>query len=265
MSNFSRRLDDLRQWIGLLFLLLNPHHANSAGLYALMSTKSVFSDKTLFINMGYWENTREYDEACYALARVLADAANMSESDTVLDAGFGFAEQDLFWAKTFCPASIIGLNITKLQVEIATRRVRESDSAERIKLIAGSATDMPIADRSVTKVVALESAFHFRTRQRFFEEAFRVLKPGGRIALADLLFLPRRNAPSAKDWLFDHLGRAAWQIPKSNIDSIDSYEAKLREAGFRDIQICSIREQVLVPFRSYVRSRLKSPYLADSF
>jgi cyclopropane fatty-acyl-phospholipid synthase-like methyltransferase len=171
--NISGRLDELRSWMGLIYLLFDRHHANAAGLYTLMSTKNVLSDKTLFINLGYWENAHEYDEACYALARLLADAAGMSQDDAVLDAGFGFGEQDLFWARTFRPASIVGLNVTGLQVEIAARRVRDAGLTDRIRLINGSATDMPIASQSVTKVVALESAFHFQTRQQFFAEAFR--------------------------------------------------------------------------------------------
>jgi len=256
--NISSWLEELRNWIGLIFLLFNRHHSNAAGLYELMSTKNILSEKTLFINLGYWENACEYDEACYALARILADAAEMSKDDAVLDAGFGFAEQDLFWTRTFRPASIVGLNVTKLQVEIATRRVRDAGLVHRIQLIAGSATDMPIADQSVTKVVALESAFHFQTRQRFFEEAFRVLKPRGRIALADLLILPLQSVPGSKKWLLNHLGRAAWQIPRCNVDSIDSYAEKLRRAGFTDIRIRSIRDQVLLPFRCYARNRLNT-------
>jgi len=50
---------------------------------------------------------------------------------------------------------------------------------DRLDLRVGSATSTPFADGSFDRVVALESALRFDTRRKFFEEAFRVLRPGG--------------------------------------------------------------------------------------
>ena len=263
MPSISRPLDELRNWFGLISLLVGSRHASAARLYKLISTKNVLSDKTLFLNLGYWQNARDYDEACFALARIVAEVGDMNSDDLVLDAGFGFAEQDLFWTRTFRPVRIVGLNISKLQVEIAAQRVRQAGCTDRVQLINGSATEMPIADRSVTKVVALESAFHFDTRERFFREAYRVLKPGGRIVLADLLYLPRVGAPSFKKRVLNNLWRSAWQIPGSNVDTVEGYAEKLRSARFIDVQVRSIRDCVLLPFRCYVRTWLNTPNFAD--
>src|SRR5260221_13061552 len=88
------------------------------------------SYKTLFLNFGFWESTQNYDEACYALARALAQTAEIGEADTVLDAGFGFGGQDLCWASEFRPARIVRLIVTQVAVARAPGRVREAGLLE---------------------------------------------------------------------------------------------------------------------------------------
>jgi ubiquinone/menaquinone biosynthesis C-methylase UbiE len=73
---------------------------------------------------------------------------------------------------------------------------------------------MDVPDASVDRVVALECAFHFSTREEFFREAFRVLRRGGAIATADLLARPGRHALGAR--LFAAGAQAFFQVPREN-------------------------------------------------
>jgi microcystin synthetase protein McyJ len=209
------------------------------------------ADKPLWLNLGYWEHARTYPEAAADLARKLARAARFCATDTVLDAGFGFGEQDLLWVREFDVARIIGVNVTPLHVETAKARVAARGLSERIDLRLASATEIPLAAESVDKVVALESAFHFPTRERFFEEAQRILKPGGRIATADCVPFVGEKPSGFKN----RLGWRRWGVPPENIYDREVYREKLAAHGFTSIEVESIRQFVFPGMHRYSEQR----------
>ncbi|MEQ9335531.1 methyltransferase domain-containing protein [Thalassobaculum sp.] len=245
----------LRETWGYLRWFYWPFGAMSArDIYELVSTNA-FSNDGLYLNLGYWKDADTIDEACEGMARLLAESAGFRPEDTVLDVGFGFGDQDMFWAESFGVKRIVGLNITPSQVATARRRVAERGLTERIELLEASATDMPLEPASVDKVVGLECAFHFDTRERFFHEAFRVLRPGGRLVLADVV----PNAPLPPG-LGRRIQRMNWNtfskkysVPAANADSHDSYRGKLEGAGFRDVRIESIRHHVYPGLHAYMK------------
>jgi ubiquinone/menaquinone biosynthesis C-methylase UbiE len=261
-NRLLRRLDTLSDWVRLIGLALGPRRGGADRLYSLVSTNNALSADGRFLNLGYWANAKNYDEACRDLVMLLAQAAQLQEDDIVLDAGPGFAEQDILWIREEAARWIVGLNITRVQNEIAARRLQRAGLSHRIAIVHGSATRMPLADNSVSKVVALESAFHFNTRERFFSEAFRVLKSGGLVATADLLYPPADAGQGLRQRVLNHLGRRIWHLPAANSDSADGYAEKLRRVGFAEVRVRSIRDHVLVPFRLHLRSWLGDPDLA---
>jgi microcystin synthetase protein McyJ len=217
-------------------------------------------DKPLWLNLGYWEKARAYPDACADLARRLARAARFAKGDTVVDCGFGFGEQDLLWMREFELGRIVGVNVTPLHVEVARKRMQAHGLGDRVDLKLASATQLPLEAGSADKVVALESAFHFDTREQFFAEAHRVLKPGGRIATADCVPFPG-EAPSG---LVNRLVWRRWGVPVANIYDRNAYREKLEGAGFEDVEIESIRNYVFPGMHRYAELRRQGKPMDDA-
>jgi SAM-dependent methyltransferase len=244
----------LRESLRYLNWLYNPFQGLDASeVYDLLSTNSP-TLRGLYLNLGYWRDAQDLDAASDALAMLVGERAGMKPGERVLDVGFGFGDQDILWARTLKPAHIVGLNITASQVAVARQRVAELGLEDRIDLRHGSATDMPLEANSVDKVVALECAFHFHTREQFFREAWRVLRPGGRLVTADIIPMPATSALAdrLKQLLSWGLVAGKFAIPPENAYTRPTYHSKLAITGFGEIHIESIREQVYAPLHRFL-------------
>ncbi|MFG1920210.1 methyltransferase domain-containing protein [Micromonospora sp. NPDC048898] len=238
--------------LGNLFLVRTTNDATkrTARLYEMYPPDRLVVKDTNYYNLGYWgPGCTELDHAAEALADMVADRAALKPQDTVLDVGFGYGDQDFHWVETRGLTRIIGINITKLHIKVARERAAERGLTDRVDFREGSATAIPLPDASVDKIVALESAFHFDTREDFFAEAFRVLRPGGLLVTADILpmagGIPKADIRShAIKWIRIMVDDANW-YPSA------TYGTKLAKAGFTDVNVTSIRDNVYEQWRQY--------------
>jgi microcystin synthetase protein McyJ len=207
--------------------------------------------RPLWLNTGFWRTARTYDEACAALATYLGEVAQLGAADEVLDVGCGFGEQDFLWMRTFAPRRIVAVNITQLHVEVARQRAAARGVADRVEFQLGSATELAFAPASFDKILGLESAFHFRTRETFLAQAFRILRPGGVLALTDMIPLPGQG----KGGLMARLERRFGTFWSENLYDRDIYARKLEKLGFVDVSIVSIRNDVYPGMARFAQAR----------
>jgi ubiquinone/menaquinone biosynthesis C-methylase UbiE len=258
-----RRIEDetrgerLRRWADetrrTMRVLLSRSDGKTGRIYDIVGTQNLFGEESLFINFGYWkDNPTTIDEAGRDLARLVARSADFNSSDIVLDCGPGYGDQDILWANEFEVKHITGVNVATEQIVISTRRVEEAGLTDRIDYVNASASDLPFEDESCTKVVALESAFHFPSRVDFFAEALRVLEPGGRLVTADIV--PKRtflNARHRKE--VDRLGwRGASSKAVRRSVNVTAYRDLLLDMGFAEAETRSIAGDIFRPLARFL-------------
>ena len=233
-------------------------------VYDVLDEKHLWSERTHYLNLGYWRNAGGIDEASTHLVQMVGDSAALTSEDRVLDLGFGFGDQDIYWMRTFRPRHIDGVNVSARQVKRGRQLVEEAGLSDKITFWLGDAAEPPFPDGYFDKIIALESAFHFRSREKFFAVAHRLLRPGGTLVLADFVVGPRRTA-NFRAMLGRQFGSLAWQIPMCNLQPIDTYLGQLRTNGFQDIVASDITSDVIPPFKRYIDSRLHERHLRNDY
>lgn len=201
-----------------------------------------------FANYGYWTRPdMGMEEAAEALTILVASACGLSSRDRLLDVGCGYGAGAVSCMRRFQPQSIVGIDVTELRLEHGRHYVRERGFADQVDLRLGDATGMEFADASFDKLMSVECAFHFDTRADFLREAARVLRPGGTLALTDLI--PRRGVDPAAYLLgLTAVGTGVCLDNPANAYDADAYAAHLRAAGFSAIRIESIVDWTRRPF-----------------
>ncbi|KYK37535.1 MAG: arsenite S-adenosylmethyltransferase [Theionarchaea archaeon DG-70-1] len=156
--------------------------------------------------------------------------ASVSRGETVLDLGSG-AGFDCFLVANRVgeTGKVIGVDMTPEMVEKA-RRNAEKGGYENVEFRLGEIEDLPVEDSSVDVVISNCVINLSPGKERVFKEAFRVLKPGGRMIISDMVLL--KELPQfIKDSKRAYTGCVAGAVLK------DEYLKLIEKAGFVNISI----------------------------
>lgn len=222
---------------------------NPGQLYDGVRYENFLNARKRFFNLGYWSKGLDYDEACEQLALKLSEHAQLNSTQTVLSAGCGFGEECALWKEKYDLNKIVGINLSSVQLDVA----RTQFSSLEQNFIKANVTSMPFSADSFDRVLALESAMHFDTKLNFMKESYRVLKPGGAIAIADIVL---HDSPLNFYWKYalKYLERVG-HCPEGNIGPLKDYASHLERVGFKDIQIEDISKRVFTGLFSYLKQR----------
>ena len=181
--------------------------------------------------------------------------ASLKEGETVLDLGSG-PGLDCFLAaeKVGINGKVIGVDMTPEMLERA-RANAEKSSWSNIEFRLGEIENLPVADNSVDVVISNCVINLSPDKQRVFSEAFRVLKPGGRMMVSDVV-LSRRLPDFIKDSADAYIGCISGAITKNE------YIEAVKSAGFREVSIAGetsvpVEEWVNDPISSSITEKLK--------
>jgi tocopherol O-methyltransferase len=189
------------------------------------------------VHHGYWATGRETpDEAANALVDRLADRLDLRPGLSLVDIGCGYGETARRLA-AMRGVDVTGLTVSAAQAEYAATR---PVTGGRVEILVRDWLANGLPNESFDRAYAIESSEHMPDKQRFFDEAFRVLRPGGVFGIYAWL---SKTAP--QPWEVRHLLEPICRegrLPSMG-DEAD-YRAMAEAAGFTVELVSDISDQV---------------------
>ncbi len=168
--------------------------------------------------------------------------ASLNEGETVLDLGSGGGIDVLLSARRVGPAGkVYGLDMTDDMLALARENQRKA-GVTNVEFLKGELESIPLPDASVDVIISNCVVNLSADKDRALAEAFRVLKPGGRFAVSDVVVrgeVPADVRKNVELWI-GCLGGALEE---------KEFEAKLKKAGFKDVAIVPTRVYTIADAR----------------
>src|SRR6202140_4071791 len=173
--------------------------------------------------------------------------ANLSAGETVLDLGSGGGIDVLLSARRVGPSGkAYGLDMTEEMLALARENQRKA-GVENVEFLKGEIEHIPLPDNSVDVVISNCVINLSADKDRVLREAFRVLKPGGRFAVSDVV-TRGEIAPEVRQSVLLWVGCIAGALEENE------YRGKLSAAGFEQIEIDPTRIYRVEDAREFLSS-----------
>ena len=156
--------------------------------------------------------------------------ASLKEGEVVLDLGSG-GGMDCFLAaeKVGKAGKVIGVDMTPEMISLARKNAEEGNHTN-VEFRLGEIENLPVADNTIDVMISNCVINLSPDKRRVFQEAHRVLKPGGRLMISDIVLL--KSLPdSVRESIDAYVGCVAGALIK------DDYLAAITSAGFENVSV----------------------------
>ena len=198
-------------------------------------------ENTLAKHLGYWDETvKDLSRALQRHNEILAKRAAIKKSDIVLDAGCGVGGSSIFLAKQY-GCRVTGITLSQQEAQQASKNAEHHGVADKTDFFVMDFSNTTFPDESFDVIWALESVCHANDKQQFIQCAFRMLKKGGRLIVADGFAAQLHYTKSEEDimqkWLF------GWCV--NFLETVANFDRYLENAGFKKIFFEDITSRVM--------------------
>jgi len=170
--------------------------------------------------------------------------AQITPGEVILDLGSGGGLDVFLSAKKTGPTGkVYGLDMTDEMLELA-RENQKKTGLENVEFLKGHMEDIPLPANSIDLIISNCVVNLSTDKDKVLAEAFRVLKPGGRLAISDIVFL-KEMPPALKKNMEAWSGCIAGALERKQ------YTSKLDIVGFENIRIETTRTYQLKDFEKY--------------
>lgn len=206
-------------------------------------------DKSLSLHYGYWDNSvKNFHEALIKLNAVLAELAEIKEGEKILDAGCGIGGSSIWLAKEK-NCKVTGISLNEKQIDKANALAKKFGIHEKILFEQKDYTSTFYPENSFDVVWAIESVCYADDKTDFLKEAYRVLKRGGRLIIADFFKKNELNVEESaqvKEWA------GCWAI--NDFSTAEDFEKKSKENNFQNISWMDATNAIMPSAKKLYRS-----------